>query len=96
MTTAGHRVGRQRWRRAAATAALLAVVAALGACETAADKVWTKPGATEGAFADARTACRAASARTPLDSISAGFGERFQACMERDGWRLIDRPIAGR
>jgi hypothetical protein len=82
--------------RALAAAVLLAGAAMLGACESAADKVWTKPGATEGAFADARTACRAASARTPLDPISVGFGERFQACMEHGGWQLIDRPAAAR
>jgi hypothetical protein len=83
--------------RAVATAILLALGATVGACESAADKVWTKPGGTtEAAFAEARGACRAASARTPLDPISAGFGERFQACMERDGWRLIDRAAAPR
>ncbi|MBI3513881.1 MAG: hypothetical protein HY060_07455 [Proteobacteria bacterium] len=73
------------WR---STLVLLCIAVTAGGCET--PKAWTKDGGSGPEFAATRAACQQTSARTPLDSISAGFGDRFQACMERDGWRLVE------
>ncbi len=76
------------------TLVLLGIAVTVGGCET--PKAWTKDGGSEREFAATRATCQRTSARTPLDSISAGFGDRFQACMERDGWRLVEAPAGAR
>ena len=94
MIEGGAWIMRRRMTDWFATLGLLLVVVGVAGCES--PKAWTKGGGNERAFAETRATCQRASARTPLDSISAGYSDRFQACMEGEGWRLVAAPAGAR
>jgi hypothetical protein len=77
------------------SAIMTLIAVAVCACQSSSTLVWSKADATQQEFDRIRSQCQISSGG-PTYSLSGWFdsgrNERFQSCMQANGWLSISRP----